>query len=470
MDQRRATAQRHRAELVYQAARLSLAIERGERIETAHLTGRVRAAVRERTQQVNPQRLEEVHELGRRLLYIAGPEEVKVNRMPLWADDPAVLVSKLEASAEGCRWLVQRWAEYRNLLDHKSHWEEAVLLRFVRLQGKQVIESVYDPVLNSIFLAWDVLVPKDVRLGWQWFQEDWPKNHPTSNHWLLWREIAPRPGDTAAAWAVFYAVVDRHVERLKELLAAIEASEAEEDPDWADRAAFDGSPAFERHRRYQSAKTRELHRTLDTLRKMRNSEFGTGNEEEELADGEGPMAIGEGPMADGECPVPEGGCDQGLHSELMTEGSFDPVVEHDSQPVTEDATDEGAHAGGQPEQSEARQRLPEPSISPSQWLRESRIQNPGSKMSVRSQKAPNEPKLESMQNVSSQGVEPENAEPAGRERSQSATGGQVVHGSSKDRVENDSAGVKDPREGSGPQRLFATQSNFGHSGLLGPER
>ena len=390
--------------------------------------------------------------------------------MPLWADDPAVLVSKLEASAEGCRWLVERWAEYRNLLDHKSHWEEAVLLRFVRLQGKQVIESVYDPVLNSIFLAWDVLVPKDVRLGWQWFQEDWPKNHPTSNHWLLWREIAARPGDAAAAWAVFYAVVDRHVERLKELLAAIEASEAEEDPDWADRAAFDGSPAFERHRRYQSAKTRELHRTLDTLRKMRNSEFGTGNEEEELAEGEGPMAIGEGPMADGECPVPEGGCDEGLHSELMTEGSFDPVVEHDSQPVTEDATEEGAHAGGQPEQSEARQRLLKPRISPSQWLRESRIQNPGSKMSVRSQKAPNEPKLESMQNVYSQGVEPENAEPAGRERSQSAIGGQVVHGSSKDRVENDSAGVKDPREGSGPQRLFATQSNFGHSGLLGPER
>ena len=94
-----------------------------------------------------------------------------------------------------------------------------------------------------------------------------------------------------------------------------------EDPDWADRAAFDGSPAFERHRRYQSAKTRELHRTLDTLRKMRNSEFGTGNEEEELAEGEGPMANGECQMAEGECQVAEGGCDEGQHSELMTEGS-----------------------------------------------------------------------------------------------------------------------------------------------------
>jgi hypothetical protein len=39
------------------------------------------------------------------LLYIAGPEEVKVSRMPLWADDPGLLVSELEESAEGCRWL-----------------------------------------------------------------------------------------------------------------------------------------------------------------------------------------------------------------------------------------------------------------------------------------------------------------------------------------------------------------------------
>ena len=428
MDQRRATAQRHRA----RAGLPGGAAVAGDRARRADRDGPPdrpsQRGGRERTQQVNPQRLEEVHELGRRLLYIAGPEEVKVNRMPLWADDPAVLVSKLEASAEGCRWLVERWAEYRNLLDHKSHWEEAVLLRFVRLQGKQVIESVYDPVLNSIFLAWDVLVPKDVRLGWQWFQEDWPKNHPTSNHWLLWREIAPRPGDAAAAWAVFNAVVDRHVERLKELLAAIEAGEAEEDPDWADRAAFDGSVAFERHRRYQSAKTRKLHRTLDTLRKMRNSEFGTGNEEEELAEGECPMANDERQVAEEQCDVGAGGCDEGQHIELKTGGSSDPVVGHDFQTVTEDATDERAHTGGQPEQSEAGQCLLEPRISPSQWLRETRIQNPGLKMSVRSQKARNEPKLESTQSTYSQGVESEYAGPRGRERSQSTEVGQVVRG------------------------------------------
>ena len=294
-------------DLAAQAARLSLAIERAERIETAHLAGRVRKAARERTQKVSRRRLEEVRELGRRLLYIAGPEEVKVARMPLWADDPGLLVSKLEATAEGCRWLLERWAEYRNLLDRKSNWEEAVLLRFIRLQGKDVVESVYDPALNSIFLAWDVLVPKYAKEGWEFFREDWPRTDPAFNHWLSWREIAPRPSNEAEAWAVLYAIVAEHVGRLKELLAQNQVIEAAEDPTWADRAALDCSPAFERHRRYQSAKTRELLRTLETLRKMRKAEleWGMGKERE---DANAQMANGGGQMADDECQMAEGEC------------------------------------------------------------------------------------------------------------------------------------------------------------------
>ena len=64
--------------------------------------------------------------------------------------------------------------------------------------------------------------------------------------------------------------------RLEKLLAEHEEIEAD---DWVDRAALDCSPAFERHRRYQSARHRELMRTLETLRKMRKEEFGTGNGE-----------------------------------------------------------------------------------------------------------------------------------------------------------------------------------------------
>ncbi len=75
----------------------------------------------------------------------------------------------------------------------------------------------------------------------------------------------------------------------------IEADEADER---YDRAALDCSPAFERHRRYQSARHRELIRTLETLRKMRKEELGTGNGEAEKADGKCRMADDRGQMAD----------------------------------------------------------------------------------------------------------------------------------------------------------------------------
>ncbi len=71
---------------------------------------------------------------------------------------------------------------------------------------------------------------------------------------------------------------------------------------------LDCSPAFERHRRYQSARHRELLRTLETLRKMRKEEFGTGNGESEMADGKSQMADGKCQMADGKCQMADGKC------------------------------------------------------------------------------------------------------------------------------------------------------------------
>jgi hypothetical protein len=266
-------------DLLDQAAGLMDALERGERIETQMLGALQHTQIRE---------------LGRKLLYIAGPEEVKVIRMPHWAEDPGLLVSQLEESTEGCRWLLERWEEYRNLLGRRTKWEEPELLRFIRLQGKNVVESIYDPALNSIFLAWDVLVPKYAKLEWHYFQEVKPRTDPAFNHRLVWREIAERPVDPDAAWAVLYGVVNQHVGRLQELLARNEASASAEDTDWAARAGLDGSPAFERHRRCQSARHRELLRTLEALRKMRNADFGMRN--------------GKVGMPDDECQMANDGC------------------------------------------------------------------------------------------------------------------------------------------------------------------
>src|SRR5208282_372754 len=128
----------------------------------------------------------------------------------------------------------------------------------------------------------------------------------------------------------------RHVGRLEELLAEHEEIEAAEAAERYDRAALDCSPAFERHRRYQSARHRELLRTLEALRKMRNAECGMRNREKadgkcQMADGKWRMANDECQMANDECQVAEGelqveagGCAEGQSSEPTTERSSGP--------------------------------------------------------------------------------------------------------------------------------------------------
>jgi hypothetical protein len=75
------------------------------------------------------------------------------------------------------------------------------------------------------------------------------------------------------------------------LLEHEEIEEAEA-ADRADRAALDTSPELERHRRYQSAMTREFLRTLDALRKMRKAERGVGKEGWGMADDRWQVADG----------------------------------------------------------------------------------------------------------------------------------------------------------------------------------
>ncbi len=318
------------------------------------------------------------------------------------------------------------------------------MLRFIRLQGKQVAESVYDPVLNVIFVAWDVLVPKFAAEEWENFREERFRTDPSFNHRQCWREIVARPSNAAEAREVLDTIIADHVENLKELLARNEAIEAVADPDWADRAALDLSPGFERLRRYQSAKTRELQRTLDALRKLRHADFGIGNGEK--ADGKCQVADGKCQVADDECQVaPEelqgapgepkspiqnpksprevetGGCDERQSSEPMTEASSEPIVGHDSNRVIEDSTNdtigvlshEGAHAAGQPGQGDGGgQCLPDDVTKP--------------------QKAPNKANLESKQNIELQEVKSDTARAEGWKQSQNSEGETRTKPSSRD--------------------------------------
>ena len=101
-----------------------------------------------------------------------------------------------------------------------------------------------------------------------------------------------------------------------------------------------------------------------------------------MAEGDLQVAGGKPKMGDEQREVQAGGCDEGQSSEPMTEGSSGPVVGHDSQRVTEDATDdkigilshEGAHAAGQPGQGDGvGQCLPDDVTTPQKVAKQSQF-------------------------------------------------------------------------------------------------
>ena len=195
--------------------------------------------------------------------------------------------------------MLARWAELLNVLDRKAAWRDPEMIRFVGLQGKRSIEAHFDSELNSLFHAFDALGHRFGHKFWKDDRDGMPLGYKGGFQFVPYREIAPPPSDETAALILIRSVIERHVGRLNELLAEHEEIEADEADERYDRAALDCSPEFERHRRYQSARHRELLRTLETLRKMRKEEFGTGNGEGEKADGKCQVADDRGQMADG---------------------------------------------------------------------------------------------------------------------------------------------------------------------------
>jgi hypothetical protein len=76
-------------------------------------------------------------------------------------------------------------------------------------------------------------------------------------------------------------IVHVHIDRLQARLAEHEERAQVEASELADRAAFDAGSSFERLRRYQSARGRELLRTIDLVMKMQKAEFGVERTDDE---------------------------------------------------------------------------------------------------------------------------------------------------------------------------------------------
>ncbi len=283
------------------------------------LAHRVRKATILDPKEATAREIRTVHELGTKLFYQTAIGPGYPDATP--DDYPAVIVRRLEESAEGCRWLLEQWAQLLNVVDAKIPWGDPEVIRFCGLLGKRGIEAHFDPELNALFHAFDAIAKGLGQKFWTERRDHIPLGYYGGFQYVNYRIITAPPRDKNEAMVLICTVIAKNVGRLEKLLKEYEAIEAEEADERYDRAVLDCSRAFERHRRYQSARTRELLRVLEEYRRIR-AEEGKRQKDE-----------GKKEMTDGKCQMTDGDVE-------ATVEVVDPVVGQDSNLVTEESTND----------------------------------------------------------------------------------------------------------------------------------
>ena len=77
-------------------------------------------------------------------------------------DDPARLLIRLESTAMGCAWLLDRWGELRDALEHWGKWQPPDRFKAIRLLSRQPIEIWDEERVLAIYLACVPMEPASV--------------------------------------------------------------------------------------------------------------------------------------------------------------------------------------------------------------------------------------------------------------------------------------------------------------------
>ena len=182
-------------------------------------------------------------------------------------NEPARVVNKLEGTAPGCAWLLDRWNDLRELLMDGQKWRAPDRFRAIRLLGKQPLGMMDDERVPMIYLACDAMDPQGKSSFLDVANELNPGEPERCNQWLADRDVKRKaPADAEAGREALLALVSEEEERLEELLARrLESESAAAEA----RLGFDDTAEGERLRRYQLACHRTLMRILEQLRKRR---------------------------------------------------------------------------------------------------------------------------------------------------------------------------------------------------------
>jgi hypothetical protein len=230
-------------------------------------------------------------------------------------DQPVLLVRRLQSSAAGCKWMLDRWAELETLVECDLAWLSPDKLKAIRLLGMQPIDAVDDLDVARIFLACYVIRGSTGDPFLEILHELYTREEVIFRSQLAARKLTMfLPKDAAEGREVLGEIVARAKAALTARLEVLRERDNKIKALAADRLAFDDTAPGELLRRYETTSGRALNRTLELLLKLRlageNSGFATAA------------------AADLSAAIPTTGTDV----ELITTSALQPNAEPESAP------------------------------------------------------------------------------------------------------------------------------------------
>ena len=210
------------------------------------------------------------------------------------------MVDELEGTAQGCTWLLQRWAALGEALDGGRTWRAVDRLRAIRLLGKQPLDAVADETVLSIYLACQAMDPH----GPDVFAEplsDLRRPEAAAALSAAGGEVRGGAGRAVAAGCgggpgALRAIVSAAVARLEALREDRTAEEAEAAgmSEVSARLSYRAKETVDWLWKHQARCSRSLCRTFEELRKVRR-DFG-----DDLPASPGPLSVVRGPSSGSE--------------------------------------------------------------------------------------------------------------------------------------------------------------------------
>lgn len=252
--------------LAEQAALALWKIERAERAEAA----RVAAALRAEDAVAGLEKRDEIAAMGHWLLTdnLRARQNAAASLFPFLSEDrkdpfrrgrgdPRHVVLRLEATADGCRWLLAQWTRLRERLERGHEWRTDEMILALQLRGQRP--------LGLDVLEWqDLLEPISTEGNAALIAQ--------ARRQLLHQLEEGLPGDPVDRRAALLRLVQEEASRLDQREAEHHRRESADRAERVDRLAVDTAPEGERMRRYQLDFDRKLHRAINGLLKLRRAE------------------------------------------------------------------------------------------------------------------------------------------------------------------------------------------------------